>query len=230
MPNAKTTKKRPAKAAPAIKVPRFSTRLLTSLGDGRSRARYGLGDAVCRQGESADALFFIEKGKIQLAVASEVGKVGVIASLAPGAFFGEACLAGQPRYLASALATASSLVSRIEKAAMVRVLRQQPPLAAAFTAFLVARNLQIEADLVAHLFSTSEQRLARLLLLMANFGKAGKMEKVIPKVSQQTLASTIGTTRPRINAFMNRFRKLGLIEYNGDLKIHSSLLNVVIHD
>jgi CRP-like cAMP-binding protein len=223
------TKAAPARSA--TKMGRLAPSLFTALGAAPSRSLYLPKEAVYRQGESADAVFYVENGQVQISVESELGKVGIIAVLASGAFFGEACLSGQPLYLASAFALANSVVCRIEKEAMVRVLREQPPLAAAFTAFLVTRNLQIEADLVGHLFSSSEQRLARLLLFMANFAKEAKTEKVIPMVNQQMLAARIGTTRPRINGFMNKFRKLGLVEYSGrELKVHSSLLSVIVHD
>jgi CRP-like cAMP-binding protein len=184
---------------------------------------------VYRQGEPADALFYIEKGMIQLTVKSGLGKEGVTAILSPGAFFGEACLEGQPHYMGSALVTANAVVRRIEKKAMVRVLRQQAALAEVFTSFLIARNIQIEADLVDQLFSSSEQRLARLLLLFADLGKDGKVETVMPNISQKVLAAKVGTTRSRINFFMNKFRRLGFIEYNGVLKVRSSLSSVVVH-
>ena len=182
------------------------------------------------QGDPADAVFYIEKGKVQLTVVSEQGKEGVIAMLGAGEFFGEGCLAGQPLHIASASAMSNSIMVRIEKATMVRVLHEQPALSETFMAFLLSRNIQIEAELVDHLFNSSEKRLARLLLLLAHFGKEGKLEPVIPKIGQDVLAARVGTTRSRINYFMNKFRKLGLIEYNGELKVHTSLLNVILHD
>jgi CRP-like cAMP-binding protein len=234
MPNPKNKKNRPTKATPvgnATKVAAFDPRaFLTSVGAGRSSARYGAKEAVYRQGEPADAVFYIEKGEIQLTVVSEQGKEAVVAMLGRGNFIGEGCLAGQPLHMASATAMASSVVSRIDKATMVRVLHEQPALSEMFMGFLLSRNIQIEADLVDQLFNSSERRLARLLLLLANFGKDGAMETVIPKISQEVLAARVGTTRSRINFFMNKFRKLGLIEYNGTLKVHTSLLNVVVHD
>ncbi|HET9412941.1 MAG TPA: Crp/Fnr family transcriptional regulator, partial [Pseudolabrys sp.] len=172
----------------------------------------------------------IKDGKIQITVVSEHGKEGVIAMLGAGEFFGEGCLAGQSLYMASATATVESTVVKIEKETMVRVIREEPALSEMFMGFLLSRNIQIEADLVDQLFNSSERRLARLLLLLANFGKEGKMESVIPRISQEILAARVGTTRSRINFFMNKFRKLGLIEYNGQLKVHSALLNVVIHE
>jgi CRP/FNR family transcriptional regulator, cyclic AMP receptor protein len=184
---------------------------------------------VYRQGDPADAVYYIEAGKIQLTVVSEHGKEGVIAMLEPGEFFGEGCIAGQPFRMASASATAKSTVVRIEKTVMIRVLHEQPAMSEMFMGFLLSRNIQIEADLVDQLFNSSERRLARLLLLLANFGKEGKME-TIPAINQDILAAKVGTTRSRINFFMNKFRKLGFIEYNGGLKVHSALLNVIVHD
>lgn len=215
----------------AAPVPRFDSRtFLTSVGAGRTSTTIQPKEMVYRQGDPADAVYYIEAGKIQLTVLSEQGKEGVIAMLEPGEFFGEGCIAGQPFRMASASATAKSTVARIEKAAMIRVLHEQPSMSEMFTTFLLLRNIQIEADLVDQLFNSSERRLARLLLLLANFGKEGKMETIIPTVSQDALAARVGTTRPRINYFMNKFRKLGFIEYNGGLKIHTSLLNVIVHD
>jgi CRP/FNR family transcriptional regulator, cyclic AMP receptor protein len=225
---------KPAKAKPvqdAAKLPPFDGRtFLTSVGSGRSSATLRSKEAVYRQGDVADAVYYIEAGKIQLTVVSEQGKEGVIAMLAPGEFFGEGCIAGQPFRMASATATAKSTIVRIEKAAMIRVLHEQPAMSEMFMAFLLSRNIQIEADLVDQLFNSSERRLARLLLLLANFGKEGKLESIIPTINQDILAAKVGTTRSRINFFMNKFRKLGFIEYNGGLKIHTSLLNVIVHD
>ena len=167
---------------------------------------------------------------MKLAVVSDQGKEGVIAILNPGDFIGEGCLAGQPLHMASAIAMVESSVVRIEIDAMIRVLHEEPGLSEMFMAFLLSRNIQFEADLVDQLFNSSEKRLARVLLLLANFGKEGTLETVIPRISQEVLAARVGTTRSRINFFMNRFRKLGFIEYNGGLKVHSSLLNIVIHD
>ena len=209
----------------------FDARLfLTSVGSGRSSVNHKAKAVVFRQGDPADAVFYIRKGRIQLTVVSDNGKEGVVAMLGPGDFFGEGCLAGQPRHIASASAMGLSTVVRIEKETMIRVLRDQPALSEMFMAFLLARNIQIEADLIDQLFNSSEKRLARLLLLLANFGKVGKLEAIIPRISQELLASRIGTTRSRINFFMNKFRKLGFIEYNGSLRVHSSLLRVVLHD
>ncbi|TWT06143.1 Crp/Fnr family transcriptional regulator [Reyranella sp. CPCC 100927] len=203
---------------------------LASVGSGRSSMSHKAKDIVFQQGDPADAVFYIQKGRIQLTVVSEHGKEGIVAILGPGDFFGEGCLAGQPLHMASAGAMAASTIVRIEKETMIRMLHEQPALSEMFMAFLLSRNIQIEADLVDQLFNSSERRLARLLLLLANFGKEGKLETVIPRISQEILASRIGTTRSRINYFMNKFRKLGFIEYNGTLKVHSSLLRVVVHD
>ena len=209
----------------------FNARLfLTSVGSGRSSVNHKPKAIIFKQGDPADAVFYIQKGRIQLTVVSEHGKEGVVAILGPGDFFGEGCLAGQHLHMASASAMAASTVVRIEKEMMIRVLHEQPGLSEMFMAFLLARNIQIEADLIDQLFNSSERRLARLLLLLANFGKEGKLETVIPKISQELLASRIGTTRSRINFFMNKFRKLGFIEYNGSLRVHSSLLRIVLHD
>ena len=209
----------------------FNAKLfLASVGSGRSTMNYTAKAMVFQQGDPADAVYYIQKGRIQLTVLSDQGKEGVVAMLGPGDFFGEGCLAGQPLHIASASAAAASTVVRIEKATMVRVLLEQPSLSEMFMAFLLSRNIQIEADLIDQLFNSSERRLARLLLLLAHFGKDGKLETVIPKISQELLAARIGTTRSRINFFMNKFRKLGFIEYNGSLKVHSSLLRVIVHD
>lgn len=226
---------KPAKARQVQKsreVPRFDARsFLTSVGVGRSTTVFKPKEIVYRQGDAADATYYIETGKIQLTVMSEQGKEGVIAMLEPGEFFGEGCIAGQPLRMASATTTAKSTIVRIEKAAMIRVLHEQPTMSEMFMAFLLLRNIQIEADLVDQLFNSSERRLARLLLLLANFGKEGKMEKVLPTINQDILAARVGTTRSRINFFMNKFRKLGFIAYDDNgLKVHTSLLNVIVHD
>ena len=204
---------------------------LASVGAGRSSTTFQPKQIVYQQGDAADSVHYIEAGKIQLTVVSQHGKEAVIAMLEPGEFFGEGCIIGQPLRMASASATAKSRIVRIEKAAMTRVLHEQPDIAEIFTAFLLARNIQIEADLVDQLFNSSERRLARLLLLLANFGKEGKMEKILPSIHQDILAARVGTTRSRINFFMNKFRKLGFIEYDDSgLKVHTSLLNVIVHD
>jgi CRP/FNR family transcriptional regulator, cyclic AMP receptor protein len=220
------------KAAPALDsaTPIFDgPSFLKSIGTRQSAKTFEPPAIICKQGDPADAVYYIEAGKIQFGIVSKQGKERIVAMLGAGDFFGEGCLAGQPLHLATASAMAKSAVVRIEKATMIRVLHEQPAISEMFMAFLLSRNLQIEADLVDHLFNSSELRLARLLLLLANFGKEGKMES-IPTISQDILAAKIGTTRPRISYFMNKFRKLGFIEYNGGLKIHSSLLNIIVHD
>jgi CRP/FNR family transcriptional regulator, cyclic AMP receptor protein len=205
--------------------------LPASIGVGAPAAKYERGQPVFRQGDAADAVFYIQTGKIQITVISEQGKEGVIGTLEAGEFFGEGCLAGQPLHMASASAAEESAIVRIEKDAMVRALRDHPTFSQLFMAYLLSRNVQIEADLVDQLFNSSEKRLARVLLLLAHFGKDAKIETVIPKINQEILAARVGTTRSRINYFMNKFRKLGFIEYDsGTLKVHSALLNVIVHD
>ena len=219
------------KAQNAETTPRIDSRSFPIPAEcGRSRTTFQPREIVYRQGDAADAVYYIEAGKIQFTVVSEQGKERVIAMLASGDFFGEGCLAGQPLHLASASAMSKSTVIRIEKTTMIRVLHEQPVFSERFMTFLLSRNIQIEADLVDQLFNSSERRLARLLLLLANFGKEGKLETIIPTINQDILAARVGTTRSRINFFMNKFRKLGFIEYNGGLNVHSSLLNVIVHD
>jgi len=203
---------------------------LSSAGIGQPAERYLPKMTIFRQGDDADAIFYIRDGKVQISVVSEQGKEGVIAVLEGGDFIGEGCLAGQPLYLATASAMTETAVVSLKKEVMMRVLREQPAASHLFMKFLLSRNIQIEADLVDQLFNSSEKRLARALLILAQFGKDGKMEPVIPPVSQDMLAARVGTTRSRINFFMNKFRKLGYIEYNGTLRVHSSLVSVIVHD
>ena len=191
--------------------------------------QYDVKQPIFLQGNPADAVFYIRKGRVQITVISEQGKVGVIGMLGAGDFFGEGCLAGQPTHVATAMATTAASIVRIDKDTMTRVLREEPALSQLFTAFLLSRNMQVEADLMGQLFDSSEKRLARILLLLANFGKEGKTE-TIPKVSQDILAAKVGTTPAKINYFMNKFRNLGLIEDTGVLKVHSALLNIIVHD
>jgi CRP-like cAMP-binding protein len=219
-----------AAIVPAAKPDFDGAAFLTPVGARRSMARYRANENVFRQGDPANAIFYLLKGKVRLAVASEQGMEGVIAILNPGDFIGEGCLAGQPLHMASAIAMVESSVARIEIDTMIRVLHEEPRFSEMFMEFLVSRNIQFEADLVDRLFNSSERRLARVLLLLAKFGKGGKLETVIPTISQEVLAARVGTTRSRLNFFMNKFRKLGFIEYNGGLKVHSSLLNIVAHD
>ena len=185
---------------------------------------------IYSQGEPADAVFYIRRGKVKLAVISQQGKEAVIAILGPGDFFGEGCLAGQPLRMATAKCMAGCSLTRVEKADVIRTLHEQPSFSEMFVAHLLSRNIRIEEDLVDHLFNSSEKRLARVLLLLAQFGKEETPQTVIPKMSQETLAEIVGTTRSRVSFFLNRFRKLGFIEYNGGITIHSSLLNVILHD
>jgi CRP-like cAMP-binding protein len=188
------------------------------------------GQIIFSQGEPADSVFYIQKGRVKLTVISEQGKEAVVAILGKGDFFGEGCLAGQALRMASAAAMMECEIMRLAKAAVIRVIRDEPSFSEMFMSHLLTRTIRVEADLVDQLFNSSEKRLARALLLLANFGREGKPEPVIAKISQETLAEMIGTTRSRVSSFMNKFRQLGLIDYNGKLEVHSSLLNVVLHD
>ena len=188
---------------------------LAKVGEGRSIGRYRNDQIVFSQGDPADAVFYIQKGKVKITVVSEQGKEAVVAILGPNEFFGEGCLAGQVQRIATASTMTNSIIVRLEKAAIVRVIHQEPAFSEMFIAHLVGRAIRVEADLVDQLFNSSEKRLARLLLLLANFGKESKPEPMIAKISQETLAEMIGTTRSRVSFFMNKFRKLGFIDYNG---------------
>jgi len=203
---------------------------LANANGGRAISTCRANQALFSQGEAADAVFFIQRGKVKMTVLSERGKEAIVAILGTGDFCGEGCLAGQPRRMATAAAMEDSKIMRLEKAAMIRLLHDEPEFSERFMSHLLARNVRVEADLVDQLFNSSEKRLARVLLILANFGKEGKPEPVIAKINQETLAEMIGTTRSRVSFFMNKFRKMGLIDYNGHLQIHSSLLNVILHD
>lgn len=204
---------------------------LASAGIGRTIVDLKKGQRVFSQGDDATEVFYIQTGKIKLSVISKRGKEATIALLGAGNFVGEECIAAmQMQRVATATALIPSTMLRIERAEMVRVLRKEKLFSEVFVSYLLARNARVQEDLVDQLFNSSEKRLARALLMLAQFGKEGKPETVIPKISQETLADMIGTTRSRVNFFMNRFRKLGFIEYNGQLSIHSSLLNVILHD
>jgi CRP/FNR family transcriptional regulator, cyclic AMP receptor protein len=203
---------------------------LANANEGRAISICRTNQPVFSQGEPADSVFYIQEGKVKVTVLSEQGKEAIVAILGTGDFCGEGCLAGQPRRMATAAAMEDSKIMRLEKAAMIRLLHDEPEFSERFMSHLLARNVRVEADLVDQLFNSSEKRLARLLLILANFGKDGKPVPVIAKISQETLAEMIGTTRSRVSFFMNRFRKMGLIDYNGHLEIHSSLLNVILHD
>jgi CRP-like cAMP-binding protein len=194
------------------------------------RAEYKKRTAVFSQGDPADSVFYILKGKIKLTVVSKRGKEAIVALLDSGSFFGEGCLAGQPRRMASAAAVSDCLLLSIGKKAIMRLVHQQPEFSALFVSFLLARNIRYEEDLVDQLFNSSERRLARILLLLSHFGKEGKPEKIVPKISQEDLAQMVGTTRARVSHFMNKFRTLGFIDYNGGLEVNSSLLSVVLHE
>jgi CRP-like cAMP-binding protein len=204
---------------------------LTKLVVGKSSQEYQSNESVFSQGDMADAVFYIQSGKVKLTVVSRRGKEAVVAILPEGSFFGEGCLTGQSLRMSTASALQLSTIIRVEKAAMLRLLHQEPEFAERFLAYLLSRNIRMEADLVDHLFNSSEKRLARLLLLLANFGQESKPIPLVAKMSQETLAEMIGTTRSRVSFFMNRFRELGFIEYNrGGMHVHSSLVSVVLHD
>ena len=203
---------------------------LARVGTGRTQDQYGAEATVFSQGDEADSIFYIRKGKIKLSVVSRQGKVAVVAMLGAGNFFGEGCLAGQIRRMASCTTMSPCSLARLDKVAAIRVLHEEPVFAQVFLHHLLTRSIRIEEDLVDHLFNSSEKRLARVLLLLANFGKEGEPQTAIAKISQEALAGIIGTTRSRVSFFMNKFRKLGFIDYNGHLQVHSSLLNVVLHD
>jgi CRP/FNR family transcriptional regulator, cyclic AMP receptor protein len=185
---------------------------------------------IFAQGDAADAVFYIKKGKIKVTVVSKQGKEAVVAILGPDEFLGEGCLIGQPKRLATATAMTECVTMRVEKSEILRVLQDEPIFSKMFVSHILARSARIEEDLVDQLFNSTEKRLARLLLLLANFGKEGRPEPITAKISQETLAEMIGTTRSRVNHFMNKFRHLGFIEYNGRLEIHSSLLSVVLNE
>ena len=207
-----------------------SETFLSKVNGGRTIATYRRNQIVFSQGEPADAVFYIQQGQVKLTVLSERGKEAVVAIFGTGDFCGEGCLAGQLLRIATAKAIEESKIMRLEKAAMISLLHNEPEFSERFMSHLLARNIRVEADLVDQLFNSSEKRLARLLLILSKFGKDDKPERVIPKISQETLAEMVGTTRARVNFFMNKFRKMGLIDYNGHLEIRSSLLDVVLYD
>jgi CRP/FNR family transcriptional regulator, cyclic AMP receptor protein len=203
---------------------------LAKVGEGKTISKYRKDQVVFSQGQAADAVFYIQQGKVKLTVVSEQGKEAVVAILEPGHFFGEGCLNGHPLRIATTRAIDECVITRLEKATMIATIHNEPEFSELFMTYLLSRNGRIEEDLIDQLFNSSEKRLARLLLLLANFGKEGKPEPIVGTFSQETLAEMIGTTRSRVSFFMNRFRKLGFIEYNGKLEVHNSLLNVVLHD
>jgi CRP/FNR family transcriptional regulator, cyclic AMP receptor protein len=207
-------------------------RLLSKIGSGHTRHEYLVDECVFSQGDSANAVYYILSGKLKLTVVSQGGKEAVVAILSEGSFFGEGCLVGQLVRMATAAVLQKSMIVRVEKSIMVNLLRDETEFAEQFLTHLLIRNIRMEADLVDHLFNSSEKRLARLLLLMANFGQESRPIPVIAKISQETLAEMIGTTRSRVSFFLNRFRELGFIDYNGSagMQVHSSLVSVVLHD
>jgi CRP-like cAMP-binding protein len=217
-----------AARAPRRTLPFDPKALLAKVGDGRSVVSYRRKQVIFTQGDPADAVFYVQKGRVKLTVVSKQGKEAILGLLGPDEFFGEGCLAGQPLRMSTATATEDATVLRLRKKAMMRLLHTDPGSSELFTTYLFSRNIRFEEDLVDQLFNSSEKRLARVLL--AHFGKEGKREPVIPKISQETLAGMIGTTRSRVSHFMNKFRKLGFIKYNGGLLVHSSLFNIVLHD
>ena len=213
------------------KNPPFDPKVFLANADGgRTIAKHQKGKILFSQGDPADAVFYIQQGKVKLTVISEQGKEAVVALLGADHFFGEGCLAGQPRCIATAVTMTECVIMRLEKAAIIRVLNEEPAFSEMFISHLLARTIRVQEDLVDQLFNSSEKRLARILLLLANFGKEGKPEPIIAKISQETLAEMVGTTRSRVSHFMNKFRKLGFINYNGSMEVHSSLLNMVLHD
>jgi CRP/FNR family transcriptional regulator, cyclic AMP receptor protein len=216
--------------ASKAKIPFDPKTFLARAEGGRTVSQYRKNQIIFSQGDLADAVFYIMDGRVKFSVVSEHGKEAIVALLGADDFCGEGCLAGQPLRMATAKAITECQIMRIEKRALVSVLHDEPAFSEMFVAHLLTRTIRVEADLVDQLFNSSEKRLARALLLLANFGKDGRPEAITAKVSQEMLAEMIGTTRSRVSFFMNKFRKLGYIEYNGHLKVHSSLLNVVLHD
>ena len=217
--------------AKARKTPTFNVKkFLNTVDGGRTIKTYRKNETIFSQGDPADAVFYVQEGQVKVSVISELGKEAVVALHRKGDFFGEGCLNGQPLRLGTVAAMMDSVIMRLDKASVVKVLHEEPKFSDAFIAHLLARNARVEEDLVDQLFNSSEKRLARVLLLMANFGKEGKPEPVIAKVSQETLAQIVGTTRSQVSTFMTKFRQLGFIKYNGSLEVHNSLLNVILHD
>ncbi len=218
-------------AAAAEKRRRFNPQtFLSTIDGGRTIAVFPKRQTIFAQGDPADAVFYIQSGKVKLTVVAKSGKEATIAVINEGDFFGEGCLTGQPLRMYSASAMTDCTVMHIDKKSMMEVIHREHAFSDMFVSYLLTRNIRYEEDLVDQLFNSSEKRLARVLLLLAQFGKDGKPEVAIPKISQETLAEMVGTTRGRINFFMNRFRKLGFVRYNGELEVHSSLLSVVLHD
>jgi len=203
---------------------------LAKVGAGKTILEFHRNQNIFLQGSAADSVFYLQKGTVKLTVISEQGKEAVVGILEPGQFFGEGCLNGHPRRLATTTAMEDCLITAITKEAMIAVLHDEPAFSELFMTYLLSRNSRIEEDLIDQLFNSSERRLARLLLLLANFGKEGAPLAISPNISQETLAEMIGTTRSRVSFFLNKFRKMGLIDYNGKIEVHASLLNAVLHD
>jgi len=203
---------------------------LVKVGEGKTILNFEKNAVVFSQGDAADSVFYIQKGKIKVLVVSEQGKEAVVGIMEPGQFFGEGCLNGHPLRISTTTAIEECVVTSITKAAMLAALKSEPQFSELFMAYLLRRNSRIEEDLIDQLFNSSEKRLARLLLLLANFGKDGAPQPITTQVSQETLAEMIGTTRSRVSFFMNKFRRLGFITYNGKIEVHSSLLNAVLYD
>jgi CRP/FNR family transcriptional regulator, cyclic AMP receptor protein len=219
------------KALKNAKAPIFDVQaFLDSSGVARKVVEYGKNKAIFSQGDPSKNVFYIQNGGVRLSVVNETGKEAVVAVLGPGDFFGEGCLAGQPLRIGTATAVTSTTALVIEKKEMIHVLHEEHAFSDRFISYMLSRNIRVEEDLVDHLFNSSEKRLARTLLLLARYGQEDKPQNVLPKISQETLAEMIGTTRSRVNFFMNKFRKLGFIHYNGGLQINTSLLSVVLHD
>ncbi|MGB9458951.1 MAG: Crp/Fnr family transcriptional regulator [Bryobacteraceae bacterium] len=221
-------RRRPAEPQPVLP---FDPRvLLTHIGNRGTNIDHTSGQVIFSQGDPADAVFYLQKGRVKLSVVSNSGREAVLAIIGAGSFFGESCLAAQPIRLKSATSIGDSTIVRVAKQTMLELIRRRPEFSEVFMMHLLSRNIRVEEDLVDQLFNSSEKRLARILLLLANFGKEGKSEPLIAKISQETLAEMVGTTRSRVSFFMNKFRKLGFIEYNGGLSVHNSLLSVVLLD
>jgi CRP-like cAMP-binding protein len=217
----------------ANNIPAFDPKVFlgsVKIGEGRTTANYDKNQVIFAQGDAANAIFYLQKGRVKLTVVSHHGKEAVIAILGNGDFFGEGCLARQSLRMATATAMDDCSIMKLEKTRMVRILHEEPAFSELFVSHLLSRSIRVEEDLIDQLFNSSEKRLARVLLLLANFGKEGQPEPVIAKISQETLAEMIGTTRSRVSFFMNKFRRLGFIDYKENLEVHSSLLNVVLHD
>jgi CRP/FNR family transcriptional regulator, cyclic AMP receptor protein len=223
-------KKKGAFVRKRIKASFNPKKFLARVGEGKTISKYRKYQIVFSQGEVAESIFYIQQGKVKLTVVSEQGREAVVAILGPGQFFGEACLNGHPLRIATTRALEECLITRLEKATMIATINKEPEFSELFMSYLLTRNSRIEEDLIDQLFNSSEKRLARLLLLLANFGKEGRPEPIVGKFSQETLAEMIGTTRSRVSFFMNKFRKLGFIEYNGKIEVHNSLLNVILFD